>query len=210
MPRRSLKSLQAREEKAQQQMLALLYMTPVNLSGEDLRKVEEEIERIESMTDEDLRNYYRSPIGLAEIEYDKKIEREIAEWEATSLEQRPTSLGRKLIRCGKLEFYREIHARLIRGMSRKKIAAELGVSIHRLKIALRALRRLTGEDYKHHRHGNPVEFNRCPQCRGYANSGNRKPYDEKLDGTAEPRRKHKRNEISQSRRNMQRGETDEE
>src|SRR5215510_2184203 len=207
MPRRSLKSLQAKEEKAQQQMWALLYMTPGNLTDEDLRWAEEELARLESMTDEDLEEYYRSPAGQAEIAYERKLEKE----EAGPIEQRPNALGRKLIRAGKLEFYQAIHSRVLKGLPRKKIAEELGVSIHRVKMALRALRRLTGQNYEHHRHGNnPEEFNRCPQCRGYFNRGTKKLHGEKLDGTPERRRKHKQKEIPESRLDVELGETDDE
>jgi len=210
MPRQTKKALKARLEKAHEQWVTLALMVPVKWSEEDLRKAEEETARFELMTDEELDEYYRSPEGLAELAYERQLDREQEEFEAIPIEERPNPLGRRLIRRGKVEFYQNVVTRVVQGMPRQKIADELRVSVDTIKIALRVVRRLTGQDYTRHQHKKLADFNRCPQCRGYANSGNRKPYDEKLDGTAEPRRKHKRNEISQSRRNMQRGETDEE
>jgi len=84
-------------------------------------------------------------------------------------------------------------------MPRKKIAAELQISIHTVKMVLRVLRRLTGQDHRNHRHKDEEQFNHCPQCRSYSNWDTRKLYDEKLDETPEPRRKRKRKEIPESR-----------
>jgi len=196
MPRRSKKILKAREEKAHEQWWALLEMTPLNVSEDELRRVEEEIAQIESMTDEELQAYYSTPEGLVEIAQEREFN---LQWEATPIEQRSNPLGRKLIRRGKLEFYREIHTRLIRGMPRKKIAHELGllygrkISSDTVKVAIRGLRKLTGQDYRHHHHRGE-DFNKCSQCRGYAYQGSnfygedkrRLQRKKKLDGTVIP------------------------
>jgi hypothetical protein len=175
MPRRSKKVLEAREKKAQEQFLTLLCMTPSTLSEEDLRQAEQEIARIESMTDEELHAYYQSPDGLAVIAEYREQERELEELEATPIEQRPNPLGRKLIRHGKLEFYQKIHARVMAGVPRKQIAEELDISVNTLKIALRTLRKLTGDDYethkKTHRHQSWSDTTKCPQCRAHINEG---------------------------------------
>jgi hypothetical protein len=176
MPRRSKKILTARHHKAQEQMLALLEMTPAKISEEYLRRAEEEIARFEPMSDKELEAYYRTPEGIAEIAEYRELEREFKEWETTPIEQRSNPLGRKLIRRGKLEFYLEINARVVRGMPRKKIVDELSllyrkrISANTIKVALRALRKLTRQDYRHHSHRG-VDFNHCPQCRGYAYQG---------------------------------------
>jgi hypothetical protein len=175
MPRRSKKVLEAKEKKAQEQFLILLCMTPSTLAEEDLRQAEQEIARIESMSDEELRAYYQSPEGLAEIVEYRELKRELDELEAMPIDQRPSLLGRKLIRSATLELYREIHSRVVRGEKRKKIAYELGISINTLKMALRALRRHTGNDYethlKTHRHRTWEEKTKCPQCRGHIYEG---------------------------------------
>jgi hypothetical protein len=75
----------------------------------------------------------------------------------------------------------------------KQIAAELGVSVDTIKIALRVVRRLTGQDYTRHQHKTPEDFNRCRQCRGFVNQDTRSEYD------LNPRRRHKKNEIPVSR-----------
>jgi len=211
MPRLTKKALKARLEKAHQQWGSLvLFGIPVNVSDETLRKAEEEAARIESMTDEELEEYYRSPAGRAELEYERKLEREVEEAEAIPIEERPNPLGRKLIRRGKLEYYQKVATRVAQGIPRKKIADELGVSVSAIKFALRVVRRLTGQDYTHHNHTTWEDSMRCPQCRSHLNTNTHKPYGEKLDGTPEPRRKHKRKEIPQSRFNIQPGESDNE
>jgi hypothetical protein len=210
MPRLTKKALKARLEKAQEQWESLVWMVPVNVPEEDLRKAEEEAARIESMTDEELEEYYRSPAGLAELAYERQLEREFEEMESIPIEQRPNPLGRKLIREGKLEYYQNVATRVTQGIQRKKIADELGVSLSAIKFALRVVRRLTGQDYTHHKHNTWEDSTRCPQCRGYLNSDTHKPYGEKLDGTRETRRKHKRKEIPQSELIGQPGGTDNE
>jgi hypothetical protein len=54
MPRRSKKILMAREKEAQDQMLVLTEMTPINVPDQVLRQVDEETKRLESMSDEEL------------------------------------------------------------------------------------------------------------------------------------------------------------
>ena len=137
MPRRSRKLLKAREEEAQRQMLALLSMTSVNLSDEDLRQVEEEIQRVELMTDAELQVYYSSSEGLADIACAQEVEQTFKQLEATPIEQRPNLLGRKLLRSGKLEFYQQIHTRVVKGVPRKVIADELGIASNCLNALFR-------------------------------------------------------------------------
>jgi hypothetical protein len=92
MPRLTKKALKARLEKAHEQWGSLvLFGLPVDVSEEDLRKAEEEAARIESMTDKELEEYYLSPAGCAELAYERKIERELEEIEATPIEQRPST-----------------------------------------------------------------------------------------------------------------------
>lgn len=176
MPRRSKKILKDREQKAQEQFRALLELTPFNISEHDSQLIEQEIVRIDSMTDAQLQAYYRTPEGLAEIAEYRAMEKELDDLEAMPIEQRPDPLGRKLIRREKLEFYREIEVRAMRGMPRRRIADELSllyrkrISANTIKMALRALRKLTGQDYRNHKH-REEDFKKCPQCRGYAYQG---------------------------------------
>src|SRR5262245_45448325 len=187
--RQTKKALKARLEKAHEQWVTLALMVPVKWSEEDLRKAEEETARFELMTDEELEEYYRSPEGLAELAYERKLDREEEEFEAIPIEERPNPLGRRLIRRDKLEFYQNVLTKVGQGMPWKKIAAELGVSVSTIKMALRVVRRLTGKDHRHDQHKNPEDFNECRQCRGFVNQGTRSEYD------SNPRRRHKKNEI---------------
>ena len=187
-------------------MGALMGMTPFNLSEEDMRQAEEEFQKIESMTDAELQVYYSTdPDGISEMASMQKEAEESEEWERTPIEKRRSPLGRKLIRPGLLELYQQIYDRVAKGVPRKVIASELGISEHRLKMALRNLRRLTGQDPKSlgksHVHKGD-EYKRCPQCRGYENQDVRSEYD------SNPRRRHKKKEIPVSRMNLP-GEHDE-
>ena len=89
IPRRSRKVLMARQEKAQEQMSALMGMTPVNISEEDLRWAEEEFQKIESMTDAELHDYYTSdPDGISEDRF-RRQERFLGSWQrALSIPER--------------------------------------------------------------------------------------------------------------------------
>ena len=144
MPRLTKKALKTKLEKAHEQWGRLvMFGVPVAVSEEDLRKAEEKAARFESMTDDELDEYYRSPAGCAELDHERELDRELEEIEAIPIEQRPNPLGRKLIRRGKLEFYQNVLSRVGQGIPRKKIAEELEVSVNTIKVALRVARRLT-------------------------------------------------------------------
>jgi DNA-directed RNA polymerase specialized sigma24 family protein len=171
--RRTVKLLNSRLQKAQQQILALLEMTPLNVTEEEWAFADAELDADDIVALE--AEYYEADYGRG-------------------LEALQNPLGRKLFRRGKLEFYREILNRVMSGMPRKQIAEELNVSLSTVKQALRTIRRLTNQDYTHHRH-DADDFYRCPQCRGYASKDSRSEYN--------PLRKRKQKEIPISYFNLQ-------